>query len=346
MRAVARERMKNYGTFERYFVLEFYDDYRDGLIDGRALTRRVAFITGSMAAAAAAMAAVGCTRDEVPSADEPMPQAKAAAPTSRPTGQSTGESGRAGTARATVASVPEGLSEFSVSEDDPAITAADILVTSGGQEISGYLVRPAQGSPVPGILVCHENRGLVEHIRDVTRRFAKAGYAALALDLLSREGGTAAFDRDAVPGALTAAGSERHVADFTAAFEYLRNSENVDAGRIGMTGYCFGGGITWRTATAVADLKAAVPFYGPAPDLEDVPKINAAVLGAYAELDNRINAGFEALTEALVAAGTVHEMKVYPGVNHAFHNDTAPRYDEEQARNAWNDTLAWFERYL
>ena len=98
--------MKNYGTFERYFVLEFYDDYRDGLIDGRALTRRVAFITGSMAAAAAAMAAVGCTRDEVPSADEPMPQAKAAAPTSRPTGQSTGESGRAGTARATVASVP------------------------------------------------------------------------------------------------------------------------------------------------------------------------------------------------------------------------------------------------
>jgi carboxymethylenebutenolidase len=113
-----------------------------------------------------------------------------------------------------------------------------------------------------------------------------------------------------------------------------------------MTGYCFGGGITWRCAVALPELKAAVPFYGPAPDLEQVPNIEAAVFGVYAELDNRINAGKDALEQALLAAGITYQMKVYPGVNHAFHNDTGQRYVEEQATQAWLDTLAWFEQYL
>ncbi len=113
-----------------------------------------------------------------------------------------------------------------------------------------------------------------------------------------------------------------------------------------MIGYCFGGGITWRVATALPELKAAVPFYGPAPSLDQVPNIRAAVFGVYAEQDNRINAGKDALEQALIDAGTTHRMKVYPGVNHAFHNDTGGRYVEAQATQDWQDALAWFEEHV
>jgi carboxymethylenebutenolidase len=209
-----------------------------------------------------------------------------------------------------------------------------------------YQARPAADGVYPAILVCHENRGLTPHIEDVARRFAKEGYVALAIDLLAREGGTAAHDRDEVPGLLTNAGADRHVADFIAGFDYLQGLDYVAGERIGMTGYCFGGGITWRVATALPELKAAVPFYGPAPDLAQAPNIKAAVLGVYAEQDERINAGKDALEQALIDAGVTYQMNVYPGVNHAFHNDTGERYVEKQATQAWLDTLAWFEEHL
>jgi carboxymethylenebutenolidase len=136
------------------------------------------------------------------------------------------------------------------------------------------------------------------------------------------------------------------VGDFAAGLAYLQTLDYVDGDRIGMTGYCFGGGITWRSATALPELKAAVPFYGPAPDLEQVPSIEAAVFGVYAEMDNRINAGKDALEQALIEGEITNQMVVYPGVNHAFHNDTGQRYVEEQATQAWLDTLAWFEQHL
>jgi carboxymethylenebutenolidase len=195
-------------------------------------------------------------------------------------------------------------------------------------------------------LVCHENRGLTPHIEDVARRFAKAGYAALALDLLSREGGTASLDRDAVPGALTQAGAQRHVSDFAAAFDYLKSQTYVDQGRIAMNGYCFGGGITWQAATDVPGLKATAAFYGPSPDLAKVPTIKPAVFGVYAELDQRITGAMPALRDALDATDVRHQLTVYPGVDHAFHNDTGDRYVEAQATAAWNDTLAWFTKYV
>ena len=342
-------------TFERYLVEEFYDDYREGLITRRVFTRRVAFIAGSMTATAAVMAAVGCAPEELPDESEPMPRPAA---DSQATSEARSEAPAAGSAAAPAAarqssrSRPAGAaptadrSALSVTEADPSVVAENIVFPAGDDQVAAYLARPAEGGSHAAILVCHENRGLVEHIRDVARRFAKAGYVALALDLLSREGGTAAFDRDAVPGALTRAGAERHVADFVAGFAYLRTLDFVDPERIGMTGYCFGGGITWRTATAIPELKAAVPFYGPAPKLNDVGNIKAAVLGVYAELDDRINAGVAALEQSLAAADVEHQLKVYPGVNHAFHNDTGPRYDQPQATQAWLDTLAWFERHL
>lgn len=319
--------MKETQTFRKYLIEEFYDDYREGEISRRTFIRRVAFLTGSMAAAIAAMSAVGCKPIELPAATEPMPtDTPAAAPTSVPP--------------------TDPQSPLSVAADDPAVAGDAVTFPSGSDEIMGYLARPAAEGVYPAILVCHENRGLNPHIEDVARRFAKNGYVALAVDLLSREGGTAAHDRDAVPGLLTDAGADRHVGDFLAAADYLQTLDDVDGERLGMIGFCFGGGITWRVATALPTLKAAVPFYGPAPELEQVPNIQAAVLGVYAEQDERINAGIEPLKAALDAAGTTYQINIYPGVNHAFHNDTGQRYNEEQATQAWEDALAWFAEYV
>ncbi|MFZ0547361.1 MAG: dienelactone hydrolase family protein, partial [Candidatus Promineifilaceae bacterium] len=213
-------------------------------------------------------------------------------------------------------------------------------------EINAYLAVPVEAGQYPAVLVCHENRGLNDHIRDVARRFAKAGYVALAIDLLSREGGTAAQDESQVPGLLSNADPGRHVADFSAGFDYLQGLDVVDDTRIGMTGYCFGGGITWDSATALPELKAAVPFYGRSPDLAQVSNIKAAVLAVYAGEDSRINAGIESMEAALKEAGVTYQINIYPGVDHAFHNDTGSRYVEEQATQAWEDTLAWFDQYI
>jgi carboxymethylenebutenolidase len=324
--------MNDNETFKKYLIEEFYDDYREGLISRRTFIRRVAFITGSMAATATAMLAVGCRPIEVPAATEPMPQAETPA--------------AAEEAAAQLSAVPGAQSPLSVPEGDPDVQASRVTFTSGSDEIMAYLARPAAEGVYPTIMVSHENRGLTPHIEDVARRFAKAGYVALAIDLLSREGGTASRDRDEIPGLLTDAGAERHVGDFIAGHQYLQGLDFVDGERIGMTGFCFGGGITWRVATALPELRAAVPFYGPAPELSEVPNIQAAVLGVYAEQDDRITSGVPELERALQDAGVTHQINIYPGVDHAFHNDTGERYNEEQATQAWNDMLAWFEEHL
>lgn len=324
--------MKQLGTFEKYLIEEFYDDYREGQISRRTFIRRVAFITGSMGATLVALTAVGCSPAELPSPTEPMPQPETATP--------------GATATATSAPTTEPRSPLTVSADDPAVRGTRVSFPSQGTEISGYQAQPAAAGVYPAVLICHENRGLTPHIEDLARRFAKEGYVALAIDLLSREGGTVANDRDAIPGLLTNAGPARHVGDFKAGAAYLKSLDTVDPERLAMNGYCFGGGITWQTATEMPELKAAAPFYGPAPDLAAVPAIRAAMLGVYAEQDERVNAGKDALAEALAAAGITHRMKVYPGVSHAFHNDTGQRYDEAQATQAWKDMLAWFGEHL
>ncbi|MEO8083455.1 MAG: dienelactone hydrolase family protein [Ardenticatenales bacterium] len=338
--------MNDRQVLQNYLIEEFYDDYRAGEISRRTFVRRVAFITGGMAAAVPAMIAVGCTPSELPKATDPIPAADTPA---GPTAAAATAVGAAATLAPTSVPPSEPRSPLSVAADDPAVSAATATFVSDvdGAPVFAYLAKPAAADgPVPGILVCHENRGLTAHIEDVARRLAKAGYAALAIDLCSREGGTATLDRDKVPGLLTDAGPERHVADFISGGAFLKAQSGVDPDRLGMTGYCFGGGITWRCATKMADLKAAVPFYGPAPDLADVPNIKAAVFGVYAELDERIGAGVPALEEALKAANITYQVKIYPGVNHAFHNDTGDRYVEAQATQAWEDTMAWFTKYV
>ncbi len=324
--------MTELGKFEKYLIEEFFDDYRAGAMSQHTFTRRVAFITGSMAAAAAAMTLVGCTPQEIPHSTEPMPT-----PSPPSSNASRGP---------TSGAVPGAKSPLSVPEGAAGLSTSIVKFPSGGTDISGYLARPETLDPKPAVLICHENKGLTPHIQDVARRFAKAGYVALAPDLLSREGGTAGIDPDAVPGALTKAGARRHVADFQAAFTYLQTQKFVDPQRIAMTGYCFGGGITWQAATELPGLKATAAFYGPAPDLAKVPEIKAAVFGVYAELDQRITGAIPPLRDALAAAGVRNKITVYPGVDHAFHNDTGDRYNQVQATKAWEDTLAWFGQYV
>ena len=328
--------MKKLNADQQYFVEEFYEDYREGLLTRRQFIKRLAFITGSMAATIATMGMVGCTAEELPEATEPMP-------TPQP---STAEPIAVDTAVSELIPVPGAQSPLSVPEGVPDLVTGDVTFTSEGDEVTAYLARPAVAGAYPAILVCHENRGLNDHIRDVARRFAREGYVALAVDLLAREGGAAVLDPDQVPGLLSGVPAGRHTADFMAGFRYLAEQDFVANGRIGMTGYCFGGGITWDVGVALPELKAAVPFYGRGPDLAQVGQIGAAVLGVYAEQDSRINAGMEALDQALTGAGVIHQMNIYPGVNHAFHNDTGGRYVETQATQAWLDTLAWFGEYV
>ncbi len=318
--------LKDYTTFQRYFMEEFYDDFIEGSLSWRTFIRRLVFITGSVPAANSVMLDLGIAEKDLP----------------EPTESFIDET----TFAAETLSVMVAQSPLSVAAEDPTLKAREITFDAQSETITGYLAEPAEAGSYPGVLVCHENRGLTDHIRDVARRFAKAGYVALALDLLSREGGTASHDRDEVPALLSNVNPMRHVNDFIAGYAYLQNLSSVASERIGMTGYCFGGGVTWRVATALPSLKAAVPFYGPGPELSEVPNIKAAVLGVYAESDERINAGKDALEQALKAAGVTYQLNVYPGVQHAFHNDTGERYVEAQATQAWQDTLAWFEQYL
>jgi carboxymethylenebutenolidase len=209
-----------------------------------------------------------------------------------------------------------------------------------------YLSRPAAEGSFPVILVCHENRGLTPHIEDVTRRFAKAGYVSLAIDLVSRLGGTDVVGTESVPGALGGISTEQFVGDFVAGWQYLQGQDFAEAARVGMTGFCFGGGVTWRVAVGMPELRAAVPFYGPPPLERDVPGIQAAVLAIYGENDARITGSAPAILAAMQANDKVFEQVIYPAADHAFFNDTGSRYNAAAASDAWTRMLAWFELHL
>jgi carboxymethylenebutenolidase len=212
--------------------------------------------------------------------------------------------------------------------------------------LMGYWAKPVGDGPYPIILVCHENRGLTDHIKDVTRRFAQAGYAALAVDLLSRQGGTAGKDSSSVPGLLSGMPQDQFVQDFISGLRYAQQQPGVQADRVGMTGFCFGGGVTWRVAVGLPELRAAVPFYGPPPSAAEVSAINAAVLAMYAERDTRITSTAETVEAAMQQAGKTYEKIIYPDTDHAFFNDTGTRYNAAAAQDAWDKMLAWFDRHL
>jgi carboxymethylenebutenolidase len=230
---------------------------------------------------------------------------------------------------------------------DPDIVPEYLTYPSpnGHGEVRGYMVRPAAATGKLGaVVVVHENRGLNPYIEDVARRVAKAGYLALAPDGLSSVGGYPGNDEKGRELQSTV-DSEKLMNDFFAAVEFLM-AHAASTGKVGIVGFCYGGGVCNAAAVAYPELACSVPFYGRQPAAEDVPKIKAAMLIHYAGLDERINAGWPAYEAALKAAGTTYEAYVYDGVNHGFHNDSTPRYDKAAADLAWSRTLDWFAKYL
>lgn len=234
-----------------------------------------------------------------------------------------------------------------VSFTDPDIHAEYIRYPSpeGHGEVRGYLVAPTKSSVKPAsVIVVHENRGLNPYIEDVARRVAKAGYIALALDGLSSVGGYPGND-DEGRELQQKVDPQKLMNDFFAAVAFMEKHPQA-SGKVGITGFCYGGGVCNAAAVAIPELACAVPFYGRQPPIADVDKIHAPLLLHYAELDKPITDGWPAYEQALKAQHKVFEAYIYPQVNHGFHNDSTPRYDRAAAELAWQRTLAWFAKYL
>jgi len=233
-----------------------------------------------------------------------------------------------------------------VPKDDARIRTEYATVQSpqGNGSIKGYLARPAAAGKYPAVLVVHENRGLNPYVEDVARRLATSDFIAFAPDGLTSVGGYPGDDERG--GQLFGkVDREKMTLDFISAINWVK-ARPESTGRFGVTGFCFGGGISNTLAVRMPDLAAAVPFYGGAPAPEDVPKIKAAVLVHHGELDTRLVQAWPAYEAALKANNIRHEGYVYPKANHGFHNDTTPRYDEAAAKLAWQRTLGWFNKYL
>jgi len=234
-----------------------------------------------------------------------------------------------------------------VSFNDPDIVPEYITYPSpnGHGEVRGYMVRPAETTgPLPAVVVVHENRGLNPYIEDVARRLAKEGFLALAPDGLTSVGGYPGNDAEGRELQRTV-DSEKLLNDFFAAVEYLM-AHDGSTGNVGITGFCYGGGVANAAAVAYPELKAAVPYYGRQASAEDVPRIQAPLLLHYAALDDRINEGWPAYEAALQEHGKTYEAHIYADANHGFHNDSTPRYDEAMANLSWDRTLAHFRQHL
>ena len=296
--------------FHGYLTEEVVEDYSDGIIDRREALRRLVLLGMATTAAVPLLAACDAARPE-----------GAAPATSAPAGPAT----------------PAGPA--------PLPTEAITFDGPGGRELQGAW--SAAEDPRGAVLVVHENRGLTDHIRSVAGRLAASGYSALAVDLLSEEGGTASLGGEAeVSAALNKAPDERFVADLTAAVDELER--RLPDAKIGAVGFCFGGGMVWSLlAAGEPRLAAAAPFYGPLPQGADFGgSPNAAVLGVYGEQDERVNATRDAATQALEAADLTHEIVTYPGAGHAFFNDTGERYNPTAAASAYEKLMGWFGTHL
>ncbi|MEJ6004295.1 dienelactone hydrolase family protein [Paucibacter sp. AS339] len=215
----------------------------------------------------------------------------------------------------------------------------------GHGEVRGYVAKPAGASrPLPTVLVVHENRGLNPHIEDITRRLALDGFLAYAPDGLASLGGYPG-DEDKARALFAQLDAGKLRSDFMAAAQGLKTLSECN-GKIGVVGFCFGGGMANYLATQIPDLAAAVPFYGGQPPAEEVGKIRAPLLIHYAGQDERINAGWPKYEEALKAAGVPYQAHSYPGTQHGFNNDTTPRFDAEAAKLAWQRTVEFFNAKL
>jgi len=294
-----------------YLAGEVAEDFIDGLLSRREALRRLGLLGLSLSSATALLAACGDGGGQTGAGGATSPSA--------PTTSAAGPTGSAAPGQAVRFAGPAG-------------------------ELQGALAAPAD--PQGALLVVHENRGLTPHFFDLVGRFANDSYAALCVDLLSAEGGTASLqDPAAAPTTLANAPMERLLGDLRAGIDELER--RVSGAKVGVVGFCFGGGMVWNLLNAGEQrLAAAVPFYGPAPEDADFSQARAAVLAIYAELDSRVNASRDRAEDALKEAGLTYEIRTFPGANHAFFNDTGPRYNEQAAQEAYRDVLDWFGQHL
>jgi len=232
-----------------------------------------------------------------------------------------------------------------VQKNDSRLHTEEIKYPGATGDVRGYLARPKGDEKRPGVVVIHENRGLVPHIEDVTRRFALEGFLAMAPDALSPLGGTPA-DLDKARSMIQTLDNQSNLQNFLAAVRYLK-THPASTGKVGVVGFCWGGAVANQLAVHAPDLSAAVPFYGRQPASEDVPKIKASLLLHYAGLDEGINKGIEAYEAALKKGSIDYKIYMYEGANHAFFNDTnAERYNKDAAQLAWQRTLSFFKEKL
>ena len=231
-----------------------------------------------------------------------------------------------------------------VSKEDPRLYVEDITYAGETGDISAHFARPRADVKLPGVVVISEIWGLVPHIKDVAERVAAEGFLAIAPDALSPSGGTP-DDVDEARSLIEKLDRQSTIKNLVAAVEYLK-THPLSTGNVGCMGFCWGGGMTNQVAVNSSDLKVAVPFYGPQPVPEDVPKIQASMLLHYAGLDERINAGIPAFESALKRASIDYRIFMYEGAEHAFFNDTSPRYNKEAAPLAWERTIAFLKQKL
>ena len=241
-----------------------------------------------------------------------------------------------------------GLAQTVVSDKESKkanVDSKEVSYKNGDVNLSGYLSKPMKKGKYPAILVIHENRGLNEHTRDVARRFAAAGYVALAADALSRKGGTGSFETpDKAREAFATLDMAQVSGDLNAGLAFLNAHENVKKGKLASIGFCWGGARSFKLATEPNDLKAAVVFYGTAPTDEELAKIHVPVLGIYGEKDTRITSKVPEVDKKMKELKKTYEYKIYAGADHAFFNDTGERYNAEAAKDAWERTLAFLKK--
>jgi len=255
-----------------------------------------------------------------------------------------------GSATAAMAILPvledNNIKEAASFQNDPEFITEFIKYKGETGEVRAFLARPKTGEKFPAVVVIHENRGLQPHIQDVTRRMAKEGFLSLAPDALSPLGGTPENDIEKAVTMIRELDMEKTTKDFVAAVKYLKTNP-LSTGKVGCTGFCWGGAMTNRVAVNSPDLDAAVPYYGMPPATEQVAMIKAPIMAHFAGDDARINAGIPAFEEALKKEKKEYQFFIYEGAQHAFNNDSNPeRYNEKAAKLAWGRTVEFFKQKL
>jgi len=331
-----------------YLIEEFAEEYHLGRMGRRELLRRAVLIAGGVGAAAAVLRGLIGVQGASAAARKAHPSVAANVAPGEMRAARLDEPGAHTMPPVETTTAPV------VREDDPAIVAAMVEFAGDAGPVFGYLARPSGVGTYPAIIAIHENRGMVEPIMDIARRFAKEGFVALAVDLISRAGGTASFGGDlmAIMAAHGQQTNETRLADMLAAVEYVKTLPyvNQQAG-FGAIGYCFGGGMAYLLAANSAEIRAATPYYGSTDPAMLAQRTQAAILGFYGADDTRTTAQEPDVRAAMMAAGKVFDAVIYPNTGHAFFNNTNPMggpfgYNPQSAADAWRRTLAWFMQYL